>query len=99
MKSFIAASLLIFSGATVQAQDFESDLKKMNEQIETAYKDKKVTAVEYGKLVHEQDLIRAALEKAQADDVMTSDEKNRINSKIVRSKKRLAKYKTNREIY
>jgi len=99
MKSFIAASLLILSAASVHAQDFDSDLKKMNKQIESAYKDKKVTAVEYGKLIHEQDLIRTAIEKAQADNVMTSDEKNRINSKIVRSKKRLAKYKTNREVY
>ncbi|GGB81492.1 hypothetical protein [Dyadobacter sediminis] len=99
MKSFLVASVLMLSGAAVYAQDFESDLKKMNEQIESAYKDKKVTMVEYGKLMREQDLIKAALEKAKADDVMTSDEKNRINSRIIRSKKRLAKYKTNREVY
>lgn len=99
MKPIFLATVLMFSGAAIHAQDFESDLKKMNEQIESAYKDKKVTAVEYGKLIREQDLIKAAIEKAQADDVMTSDEKNRINSKIIRSKKRLAKYKTNREVY
>ena len=81
------------------AQNFKSDLKKLSAEIETAYKSKKLTSVEYSKLKREQDIIQLAIDKANADDVMTPDEKNKIHSKIIRSKKRLAKYKTNREIY
>ena len=94
------AGLFIFlklSGA--YAQNFKADLKKLNSQIEVAYKAKKLTSVEYSKLKREQDIIQLAIDKANADDIMTPDEKNKINSKIIRSKKRLTKYKVNREIY
>lgn len=89
--------LLKFYGS--HAQNFKSDLKKLNSEIEVAYKKKKLTSVEYGKLKREQDIIQSAIEKAGADDVMTSNEKNKIHSKIIRSRKRLAKYKVNREVY
>lgn len=92
--------LVLLTGANVlYAQNFKSDLKKLSAEIETAYKSKKLTSVEYSKLKREQDIIQLAIDKANADDVMTPDEKNKIHSKIIRSKKRLAKYKTNREIY
>jgi esterase/lipase len=101
MKSlkYVAAFVLIsgFNGA--HAQNFKSDLRKLDSQIEVAYKAKKLTSVEYGKLKKEQDIIQLAIDKANADDMMTPDEKNKIYSKIVRSKKRLAKYKVNREVY
>jgi len=100
MKSFLIALLFFIASAHIaQAQNFKAELKKLDSDIKAAYKSKKLTELEYSKLQREQDIIKAAIEKAQADDIVTPDEKNKIHSKIVRSKKRLAKYKTNREIY
>lgn len=100
MKSFLIVLLFFLASAHLtQAQNFKAELKKLDSEIKAAYKNKKLTELEYSKLQREQDIIQAAIEKAQADDIVTPDEKNKIHSKIVRSKKRLAKYKTNREIY
>ncbi|MCF0063182.1 hypothetical protein MUK70_06570 [Dyadobacter chenwenxiniae] len=100
MKYFLIATLFFFVSAhKVHAQNFKSELKKLNSEVKAAYRNKKLTELEYAKLQREQDVIQATIEKAQADDLMTPDEKNKIHSKIVRAKKKLAKYKTNREIY
>jgi cell division protein FtsL len=96
-----AATLVVLACTTfsASAQNFQADLRKLEGQIKSAYKSKKLTEVEYGKLMREQDIIKLAIEKAMADDYMSPDEKNKIHSKIIRSKKRLAKYKVNREVY
>lgn len=99
MKFAITALLILLSAYNAHSQNFKADLRKLNGQIEAAYKSRKLTAVEYGKLKREQDMIQLAIDKAMADDILTPDEKNKIHSKIVRSRKRLGKYKTNREIY
>jgi hypothetical protein len=99
MKPFIAVMFLVLSATTSLAQNFRADLRKLNGQIDAAYKSRKLTETEYGKLKREQEVIKQAIDKALADDIMTPDEKNKIHSKIVRSRKRLVKYKTNREIY
>ncbi|MCF2494424.1 MULTISPECIES: hypothetical protein [Dyadobacter] len=100
MRFFAIAIFAFFVGMhQAQAQNFKAELKKLDSEIKAAYKNKKLTELEYSKLQREQDVILAAIEKAQADDIVTPDEKNKIHSKIVRSKKRLAKYKTNREVY
>lgn len=100
MKSFLIVALFfLVSTHLTHAQNFKSELKKLDSEIRSAYKSKKLTELEYTKLQREQDVIQATIEKAQADDIMTPDEKNKIHSKIVRAKKKLAKYKTNREIY
>ena len=98
-KKWIAALFVTIIAQAANAQNFKADLKKLSAEIESAYKAKKLTAVEYGKMKREQDIIQLAIDKANADDIMTPGEKNKIHSKIIRSKKRLAKYKTNREIY
>ncbi|MCE7064886.1 hypothetical protein [Dyadobacter sp. CY326] len=100
MKIIIIATFLSIANiSTLQAQNFKSELKQLHSQIRSAYKSKKLTDLEYSKLQREEDVIQATIEKANADDILTPDEKNKIHSKIVRAKKRLAKYKTNREIY
>ncbi|WP_026633023.1 hypothetical protein [Dyadobacter alkalitolerans] len=100
MRFFAIAIFAFFVGMhQTQAQNFKAELKKLDSEIKAAYKNKKLTELEYSKLQREQDVILATIEKAQADDIVTPDEKNKIHSKIVRSKKRLAKYKTNREVY
>lgn len=99
MKLVFASLLTLLLTSHAYSQNFKADLRKLSGQIESAYKSRKLTAVEYGKLKKEQDMIRLTIDKAMADDILTPDEKNKIHSKIVRSRKRLAKYKTNREIY
>ena len=97
--SYALGSLMILFGTSVTAQNFKTDLKKLDSQVETAYKSKKLSEVEYLKLKEEHTIIQKAIEKAESDGVTTSDEKNRIYSKILRSKKRFAKYKTNAEVF
>ncbi|WP_149243952.1 hypothetical protein [Dyadobacter sp. 32] len=101
MKSlkYIVGLCLILITSTANAQNFKADLKKLNNDVEAAYKNKKLTEVEYIKLKEEHNIIQQAIDKAAADGVTTPDEKNKIYSKILRSKKRFAKYKTNAEVY
>lgn len=99
MKLFLAGVLSLLIAPNALSQNFKSDLRKLNGQVEAAYKGHKLTANEYAKLKREHGTIQLAIDKAMADDIFTPDEKNKIHSKIVRARKRLAKYKTNREIY
>lgn len=99
MKIIFGSLLTIFLAHAAHAQNFKAELRKLNGQIEAAYKSGKVTANEYAKLKKEKNIIQLTIDKAMADDILTPDEKNKIHSKLVRSRKRLAKYKTNREIY
>lgn len=99
MKLLFASLIILFINHSTYAQNFRAELRKLNGQIEAAYKSRKLTANEYAKLKKERSMIEIAIDKALADDILTPDEKNKIHSKIVRSRKRLAKYKTNREIY
>ena len=100
IKNFLVPALFLFVlSSNVFAQNFRSEQRKLEATVNLAYKNKKLTATEYSKLKREQEVIKGAIEKAEADGVVTPDEKNKIHSKLVRSRKRLAKYKTNREIY
>ncbi|MGG7666659.1 hypothetical protein [Dyadobacter sp. BHUBP1] len=99
MKLLFASFITILITHSAHSQNFKAELRKLNSQIEAAYKSHKLTANEYAKLKKERNAIELTIDKALADDVLTPDEKNRIHSKIVRSRKRLSKYKTNREIY
>jgi tellurite resistance protein len=96
---YVVGSLMFLLGTAASAQNFKADLKKLDAQVESAYKNKKLTEVEYLKLKEEHNTIQLAIDKAEADGTTTPDEKNKIYSKILRSKKRFAKYKTNSEVY
>lgn len=99
MKLLFVTFIILLIAHGAYSQNFKADLRKLNGQIEAAYKSKKLTPNEYAKLKREREVIQLSIDKALADDILTPDEKNKIHSKIVRSRKRLAKYKTNREIY
>ena len=99
MKFLLVTIISLLATQGAYSQNFKADLQKLNGQIEAAYKSGKLTANEYAKLKKERSVIELTIDKAMADDILTPDEKNKIHSKIVRSRKRLAKYKTNREIY
>jgi len=99
LKLYLIPVLIFALSSLVSAQNFRSEQRKLEATVNLAYKNKKLTALEYSKLKKEQGIIKATIEKAEADGIVTADEKNKIHSKLVRSRKRLAKYKTNREIY
>lgn len=78
---------------------FEKQQKQLESDIKSAYKKKQITELEYNKLLKEQDLIVYTIEKYKMDGILTPKEKNNINSKLLRAKNRLAKYKRNNEVY
>ncbi|HRO41985.1 MAG TPA: hypothetical protein PL009_04090 [Flavipsychrobacter sp.] len=81
------------------AQNFKGKQKSQERTIKAAFKSGKVTEREYYKLLDEQEAIKQAIAKYQADDVWTPHEKNVIHDKLVRAEKRLRRYKTNGEVY
>lgn len=80
-------------------KSFEKQQKELEKDIKSAYKKKQITELEYNKLLKEQDVIVYTIEKYKMDGIFTPKEKNSINSKLLRAKKRLAKYKRNNEVY
>ena len=95
LKRYVSG-LILLSGINIAfAQDFKTDLEKLDSQIEVAYKSKKVNELEYEKLKKEENTIQLAVDKANADNVITQDEKNKIYSKIIRFRKQLAKLRNN----
>ncbi|MCF0055398.1 hypothetical protein LXL81_06500 [Dyadobacter sp. CY356] len=101
LTKYLFISILVshFFISKAQSQNFAGQQKTLQSTIIADYKHKKITAKEYAKLLEEQEIIKNTIFKAKADGVMTPDEKNRIHSKLTRARKRLLKYKTNREIY
>lgn len=91
--------LAIAFGARAQAPNFKQKQKSQEKTIKAAQKYRKISDREYEKLMKEQYLIQAAIEKAEIDGVWTAHEKNAIHDKLVRAEKRLTRYKTNGEIY
>lgn len=93
MLSFVSMSI------AVSAQNFKKDQQKQERIIKAAYKQKKITTVEYEKLMKEQYSIKQTIEKYEKDGVMTSKEKNNLNRDLKNAEERLEKYKTNAEQY
>lgn len=93
MLSFGSMSLI------ASAQNFKKDQQKQERIIKAAYKQKKITTVEYEKLMKEQYSIKQTIEKYEKDGVMTSKEKNNLNRYLKNAEERLGKYKTNAEQY
>ncbi len=88
-----------FCYVLARAQNFSGQIKKQEQQIKQAYKQKRITEKEYYKLLEEQSSIKNALRKYNADGYLTPDEKNKISIKLQKADNRLRKYKTNREVY
>lgn len=99
MKHLIILVLIMVSTSLAFSQDFNSTQQAQEKRIKAAYKSKKLSDLEYSKLMEEQKTIKDAIQVAKADGVMTPKEKNAINSKLNRAEKRLIKYKGNAEIY
>jgi hypothetical protein len=84
---------------TANAQNFKTKQKSQENTIKSVYKSGKITEREYYKLLDEQELIKEAIAKFEADDIWTPHEKNTIHDKLVRAEKRLRRYRTNGEVY
>ena len=99
-KFLAALTVLMLAGSIAFAQvDLKAWQKKQEKAIKAAYKKKKVTELEYNKLIREQEIIKETIEKYEADDDFSAKEKNAVHGKLQRAEKRLKKYKTNGEIY
>lgn len=88
--------LLVFDAS---GQNFNAMQQSQEKIIKAAYKKKKVTALEYNKLMREQEIIKQTIYKYEADKLLDSHEKNVIQDKLDRAEKRLKRYKTNSERY
>lgn len=100
MKSLLTLLLVVFSISICAAQQsLEENQKQQEKRIKAAYNNKKLTELEYSKLMEEQKTIKDAIQVAKADGVMTPKEKNAINGKLNRAEKRLIKYQQNAEVY
>ncbi len=102
MKNIYALLFILWTSMTAfsaAAQNFKSKQKSQERTIKAAYKNGKVTEREYYKLMNEQEIIKSAIKKYEADDIWTPHEKNVIHDKLVRAEKRLRRYKTNSEVY
>lgn len=99
-KILVLLIVMLFAGtATFAQEDLKARQKKQERAIETAYKKKKVTELEYNKLMREQEIIKEAIKEYEADDDFSAKEKNAVYGKLQRAEKRLKKYKTNSEVY
>ena len=95
--TMLAAGLICALPA--HAQNFKAKQKSQEKIIKAAFKGGKITEREYYKLMDEQEAIKEAIARYNADDIWTPHEKNVIHDKLVRAEKRLRRYKTNGEVY
>ena len=100
MKKMLCCTLtLMLAIGICYAQNFKATQKSQEKVIKSAYKSKKITELEYEKLMKEQQTIKETIEKLEADGKLDSDDKNAIQGKLDRAERRLKRYKTNRERY
>lgn len=81
------------------AKDLKSQQRKQESIIKSAHKRNKITEIEFQKLLREQEAIKDAIDKYDADGIWTSHELNVIHGKLERAENRLKRYKNNSEIY
>lgn len=95
---FLSFSLLLLIGFDAYAQQgFKGVQQDQQHRIEKAYQRHKVSRLEYNKLMHEQDLIKIAIRKYEADGYWDPHEKKVVEGKLNRAESRLKRYKTNWE--
>ena len=75
MKSIITF-LFVLLAFGVSAQNFNAMQQSQEKTIKAAYKRKKVTEIEYNKLMREQEIIKQTIYKYEADKQLDPHEKN-----------------------
>lgn len=98
-KSAVLIVAILFASLHTNAQNFKAEQKKQEKIIKSAHKSKKITDLEYEKLLKEQETIKNTIEKYEMDGVLDAHEKNVIHDKLERAERRLKRYKTNGEVY
>lgn len=98
-KSAVLIVAILFASLHTNAQNFKAEQKKQEKIIKSAHKSKKITDLEYEKLLKEQETIKNTIEKYEMDGVLDAHEKNVIHDKLERAERRLRRYKTNGEVY
>ncbi|OJW82207.1 MAG: hypothetical protein BGO69_16575 [Bacteroidetes bacterium 46-16] len=97
--TLILIALLCIATGVYAQKSFKAQQKEQERAIKAAYKRHKVTQREYYKLMDEQDAIKYAIEKYEADGYWTLHEKDVVRGKLERAHDRLRRYKTNGERY
>ena len=95
----VAASPAFSQDYPKTGADFIRKQKKQETTIKAAQRSGKVSDNEYEKLMQQQERIKDYLVKANMDDIWTAKEKNHAYDMLRDAEKRLARYKTNGEIY
>jgi peptidoglycan hydrolase CwlO-like protein len=90
-----AVALITLTTTAIQAQNLDNDFKALQNQVESAYKKNVITETDYNKLKQDHKIIQQAISQAEADGVTTNDERNKIYSKLLRSKKRFSSLTAN----
>ncbi len=98
-KNAVLIVIILFAALHTNAQNFKAEQKKQEKIIKSARKSKKVTDLEYEKLMKEQETIKYTIEKYEMDGALDAHEKNVIHDKLERAERRLRRYKTNGEVY
>jgi ATP-dependent protease HslVU (ClpYQ) ATPase subunit len=101
MKNKILPLLILIMCFSVSAfsQNYRKQQAAQERVIKGAYSRHKVTPNEYQKLMDEQDKIKYAIEKYEADGVWTAHERDVVAGKLERAEQRLKRYKHNGEVY
>ena len=101
MKNKILPLLILVMGVSVSAfsQNYKKQQASQERVIRASYSRHKVTQNEYEKLMNEQDKIKYAIEKYEADGVWTPHERNVLADLLNKAERRLKKYRHNGEVY
>ncbi len=99
MKAILTILIMFFAFHLCSAQDIIQAQRDQEAKIKKIYNQKKITELEYSKLMKDQNNIKDAIQIAKADGVMTPKEKNAINKKLMHVEKKIIKYQRNSEIY
>lgn len=97
-RCLLLTAMFLLTIAAV-AQNFKATQQGQEKVIKSAYKAKKITQLEYEKLIKEQEVIKQTMEKLAADGILDAKDKNTIQGKLDRAERRLKRYKTNNERY
>ncbi|HMT76986.1 MAG TPA: hypothetical protein PKA44_04690 [Saprospiraceae bacterium] len=99
MKKILTVLFLFLVIGYCTAQSKEEIQSSQEKRIKAAYKAKKLTELEYSKLMELQKKIKDEIQVSKADGVVTPKEMKAINKKLNDAEKKLIKYQGNAEIY
>jgi hypothetical protein len=102
MKKLIFTLLLLAQLTNIFAHERNGFVEKQQQQeriVKSAFETGRITENEYVKLMHQQKVIREAIETADIDHNWTAFEHNNVLAMLKRADKKIRKYSINTERY